>query len=190
MMMKMTMMMIGLIATRSVWNNHKKSVLSDEKVSVIYVMLIQNGTDSVKLKYKASPKRYRTFAIARQWAGAGRLRRWCCVAWTLSFILTLTTSRHFQWVMSYAALIERVFSALGDFMQVEEWRILKSNVFAWNSVWSWEKPNYLLRHFSESNCTHCFSTGNMVTWTRLTLHANFLFYKYVKCAVESIKVTT
>jgi len=30
--------------------------------------------------YKASPKRYRTFAIARQWAGAGRLRRRCCVA--------------------------------------------------------------------------------------------------------------
>ena len=32
--------------------------------------------------YKASPKRYRTFKTARQWAGAGRLRRWCCVAGT------------------------------------------------------------------------------------------------------------
>jgi len=74
--------------------------------------------------YKASPKRYRTFEIARQWAGAGRLRRWCCVAGTLSFILTLATSRHFQLVMSYSALSERVFSALGDFLQVEEWIIL------------------------------------------------------------------
>jgi len=34
--------------------------------------------------------------------------------------LTLATSRHFQLVMSYAALSERVFSALGDFLQVEE----------------------------------------------------------------------
>ena len=66
--------------------------------------------------YKASPKRYRTFEIARQWASAGRSRRWCCVAGTLSFILTLATSRHFQLVMSYAALSERVFSALGDFL--------------------------------------------------------------------------
>ena len=33
--------------------------------------------------YKASPKRYQTFVIARQWAGAGHLRWWCCVAWTL-----------------------------------------------------------------------------------------------------------
>ena len=99
---------------------------------------------------KASPKRYRTFAIVRQWAGAGRLRRWCYVAWTFSFILTQATSRHFQWIMSYAALSERVFSALGDFLQVEKWRILKSNVFAWNSVWNWENPNYLLWHFSES----------------------------------------
>ena len=89
--------------------------------------------------YKASPKRYRTFDIVRQWAGAGRLRRWYCVAGTLSFILTLATSRHFQLVMSYTALSERVFSALGDFLQVEEWRILKSNVFVWNSVSNWEK---------------------------------------------------
>ena len=89
--------------------------------------------------YKASPKTYRTFEIARQWAGAGRLRQWCCVAGTLSFILTLAISRHFQLVMSYAALSERVFSALGDFLQVEEWRILKSNVFEWNSVSNWEK---------------------------------------------------
>jgi len=102
------------------------------------------------MTYKASPKRYRTFAIPRQWASAERLPRWCCVAWTLSFILTLATSRHFQWVMSYATLSERVFSALGDFLQVEEWRILKSSLFAWNSVWNWERPNYLLWHFSES----------------------------------------
>ena len=93
-----------------------------------------------KNTHKTSPKRYRTFELPRQWAGAGRLRRWCCVAGTLSFILTLATSRHFRLVMSYAALSERVFSALGDFLQVEEWRILKSNVFAWNSVSNWKKP--------------------------------------------------
>jgi len=29
--------------------------------------------------YEVSPKRNRTFEIARQWAGAGCLRRWCCV---------------------------------------------------------------------------------------------------------------
>jgi len=104
-----------------------------------YCCLLGKQT-AVSVWYKASPKRYRTFAIARQWAGAGRLRRWCCVAWTSSFILTLATSHHFQWVMSYAALSERVFSALGDFLQVEEWRILKRNVFAWTSVWNWEKP--------------------------------------------------
>ena len=43
--------------------------------------------------------------------------------------------------MSYAALSERVFSALGDFLRVEEWRILKSNVFVWNSVSNWGKPS-------------------------------------------------
>ena len=70
--------------------------------------------------YKASPKRYRTFEIARQGAAARHLRRWCCVAGTLSFILTLATSRHFQLVMSYTALSERVFSALGDFGRGED----------------------------------------------------------------------
>ena len=71
--------------------------------------------------YNACPKRYRTFEIARRWAGAGRLRRWCCVAGTLSFILTLATSRHFQLIMSYPALSERVFIALGDFFA--SWRM-------------------------------------------------------------------
>jgi hypothetical protein len=46
--------------------------------------------------YVVSPKRNRTFEIARQWAGAGRLRRWCCVVGTLSLIFTLATSRHFN----------------------------------------------------------------------------------------------
>ena len=41
---------------------------------------------------------------------------------------------------SYAGLSERVFSALGDSLQVEKRRILKSNVFAGNSVSNWEKP--------------------------------------------------
>ena len=104
------------------------------------IILKHNGMASSKTQYKASPKRYWTFEIARQWASAGRLRRWCCVAGTLSFILTLATSHHFQLVMSYAALSEHVFSALGDFWQVEERRILKSNMFAWNSVSNWEKP--------------------------------------------------
>jgi len=89
--------------------------------------------------YKASPRSYRSFEIARHWADAERLRRCCCVGGCLRFILTLATSRHFQIVMSYAALSERVFSALGDFLQVEEWRIMKSNVFAWNSVSNSEK---------------------------------------------------
>ena len=91
-------------------------------------------------KYKSSPERYRTFAIARHWAGAGRLRWWCCVAGILSFILTLANHATFSESWVTAALSERVFGALGDFLQVEEWRILKSNVFAWNSVWNWENP--------------------------------------------------
>ena len=45
-----------------------------------------------------------------------------------------------QLVTELRGLSERVFSALGDFLQVEKWRILKSNVFAWNSVSNWEKP--------------------------------------------------
>jgi len=77
-------------------------------------------TAKLCVTYKANPKRYRTFEIAHQWAGAGRLRRWCCVAGTLSFILTLATSRHFQLVMSYAALSEHVFSALGNFGRGED----------------------------------------------------------------------
>jgi hypothetical protein len=87
-----------------------------------------------------SPKRNRTFEIARQWARAGRLWRWCCVAGTLSFIFSLATSRHFNWSSSYAGLSERVFSALGDFLQVEKWRNMNSNIFAWKSVSNWEKP--------------------------------------------------
>jgi hypothetical protein len=74
--------------------------------------------------YVVSPKRNRTFEIARQWAGAGPLRWWCCVAGTLSFIFTLATSRHFSSSSSYAGLSERVFSALGDFLQVEKWRTM------------------------------------------------------------------
>ena len=48
------------------------------------------------LKYVVSPKRNWTFEIARQWAGAGCLQWWCCVAGTLKFIFTLATSRHFN----------------------------------------------------------------------------------------------
>ena len=54
--------------------------------------------------------------------------------------------------MSYTALSERVFSALGDFLQVEEWRILKSNVFAWNSVSNWEKQAYGEDCWSRTQC--------------------------------------
>jgi hypothetical protein len=91
------------------------------------------------IKYEVSPKRNRTFEIARQRAGAACSWRWRCVAGTLSFILTLATSRYVNWSSSYTGLSERVFSALSYFLQVEKWRILKSNVFAWNSVSNWEK---------------------------------------------------
>ena len=45
-------------------------------------------------KYEVNPKSKRTFEIARQRAGLARSRLWRCVAWTLSFILTLATISH------------------------------------------------------------------------------------------------
>jgi len=60
----------------------------------------QNCTHKTKLadiwSYVVSPKRNWTFEIARQWACAAFLRWWCCVGETLSFIFTLSTSRHFN----------------------------------------------------------------------------------------------
>ena len=51
-------------------------------------------------------------------------------SWDFKLYFDISHITPFQLVMSYTALSERVFSALGDFLQVEEWRILKSNVFA------------------------------------------------------------
>ena len=50
------------------------------------------------------------------------------------FKLYFDTSHITPLSICHAALSERVFSAPGEFLQVEEWRILKSNVFAWNSL--------------------------------------------------------
>ena len=44
-----------------------------------------------------------------------------------------------QLVMSYTRLNEYVFSTLGDFLQLDKLRILKSNTFASNSVSNREK---------------------------------------------------
>jgi hypothetical protein len=40
--------------------------------------------------------------------------------------------------MSYTCLNECVFGTLGDFLQIEKWGILRSNVFTSNSVSNWE----------------------------------------------------
>ena len=52
--------------------------------------------ETICIMYVVSPKRNWTFETARQWAGAGCLRRWCCVAGTSNFIFTLATSCHFN----------------------------------------------------------------------------------------------
>jgi hypothetical protein len=70
-----------------------KTMLKEEKDGV---MIKKTWSLMTGNTYVVSPKRNRTFEIARQCAGAGRLRRWCCVAGTLSFIFTLATSRHFN----------------------------------------------------------------------------------------------
>jgi len=58
---------------------------------------------------------------------------------TLSFILTLAASCHVNWSSSNMRLNECVFSTLGDFLQVDKWRILRSNAFVSNSVSNKEK---------------------------------------------------
>ena len=61
-----------------------------------------------------------------------------CVAETLSFILTLAASRHVNLSSSYTRLNECMFSTLGDFLQVEKFRILRSNAFASNCFQIWK----------------------------------------------------
>ena len=61
------------------YHNHKSWII------IIYIYI-----------YVVSPKRNQAFEIAHQWAGAGCLWRWGCVAGTLSFIFTLATSCHFN----------------------------------------------------------------------------------------------
>jgi integral membrane sensor domain MASE1 len=60
------------------------------------------------------------FEIVRRQASASRLQ-WCrCAVRTLSFILTLAASCHVNWPLTYMGLSEHVFSAFGNFLQIEK----------------------------------------------------------------------